>query len=87
MVSCDIMIRSYWRDFAWLEYCLRSIERYCTGFRAVIVAIPKKSVPWLRRHRPLPSHVRLVVCPDYDDDYLGQRSSSPVTELTSALPW
>ncbi|MGH8193625.1 MAG: DUF6492 family protein, partial [Woeseiaceae bacterium] len=70
---CDILIRSYWRDFAWLEYCLRSIEQHCSGFRVVILAIPERSVPWLNRWPPLPSGMRLEICPNYPDDYLGQQ--------------
>lgn len=74
LATCDIFIRSYWRDFAWLEYCLRSINRYCSGFREVIVVIPRKSKPWLRFYPGLRSQeVRLEFCRDYEDDYLGQQ--------------
>lgn len=74
-MTCDIVIRSYWRDFAWLELCLLAVERYCHGFSEVIVVIPRRSEPWLRRRRPLPPRVRLELCPDYADDYLGQQVS------------
>jgi hypothetical protein len=69
--SCDIVIRSYYRDFRWLRYCLASIERYCAGFRNVVVVIPKASKAkwdWLGL-----SADRVVCCPDYRDDYLGQQ--------------
>lgn len=75
MSNCDIIIRSYWRDFDWLTLCLRAIERHCVGFAEVILVIPRSSEPWLRRHPELPSTVRLELCPDYDDDYLGQQVS------------
>lgn len=73
VVTCDIVVRSYWRDFAWLELCLRAIERHCVGFGDVIVVMPRGSEPWLRRHPALPTSVRLELCPDYPDDYLGQQ--------------
>jgi hypothetical protein len=73
--TCDIVIRSYWRDFDWLEWCLASIGRFCTGFRDVVLILPQASQPWLSRHPCLQTPSRLVVCPDYADDYLGQQVS------------
>jgi len=72
-MTTDILIRSYWRDLPWLQYCLRAIDRFCVGFREVVLVVPKKSEPWLKRYPPLPGHVRLALCPDYRDDYLGQQ--------------
>lgn len=40
--KCEIFIVSYWKDFPWLEYVLRSIEKYCRGFAGVTVAIPER---------------------------------------------
>ncbi len=73
LVRCDIVIRSYWKDFAWLELCVGAIEQHCRGFGAVIVVIPRSSEPWLRRHPPLPAAVRLEIERDFRDDYLGQQ--------------
>ena len=39
---CEIFIVSYWKDFPWLELCLRSIAKYCRGFAGVTVAIPAR---------------------------------------------
>ena len=39
-MTCDIFIRSYSKDFPWLFYALKSIQRYASGFRDVIVVIP-----------------------------------------------
>ena len=71
---CDILIRSYWKDFEWLEFCLASIEKHCRGFRAVIVVVPHSSEPWLRQYT-LPGFARITFCPDYADDYLGQQAT------------
>lgn len=40
-MKVDIFIRSYEKDFKWLQYCLRSIKRYALGFNEVIIAYPK----------------------------------------------
>jgi hypothetical protein len=39
-MTTDIFIKTYPGDFNWLPYCLRSIQKFATGFRDVIVAIP-----------------------------------------------
>lgn len=39
-MSCDIFIVSCDRDAEWLRYCLRSIQKFGTGFRKINVAIP-----------------------------------------------
>src|SRR5947209_4154135 len=70
--TCDLFIRSYWKDLEWLRFCLASIQRYCHGFRSVIVVVPRSTAPWLRRVS-LPPHVRVEFCRDYPDDYLGQQ--------------
>jgi hypothetical protein len=79
-MSCALFIRSYWKDLEWLELCLRSIERHCHGFSEVVVVVPESSQAWLVRH-PLPGTFRLLYCPVYVDDYLGQQ----VTKLHADL--
>lgn len=44
-MTCDIFIRSYDKDFEWLSYCLRSIQRFATGFRSIVVVTPHGQVP------------------------------------------
>ena len=39
----DIVIRSYYKDFRWLEWCLRSIDRFCQGFRQVVLVVPGRA--------------------------------------------
>lgn len=38
----EILIVTYWKDFPWLHYALRSIRKYLTGFQGVTVACPTK---------------------------------------------
>jgi len=44
--TCDIFIRTYPNDYEWLNYCLESIRKYCSGFRRCGWCHP--------RHRPMP---------------------------------
>lgn len=37
----DIFIRTYSKDLQWLKYCLRSISKYVTGHRNIIICIPQ----------------------------------------------
>ena len=84
-MAVDIVIRSYWKDFEWLVYCLKSIRRYCTGFRQVILVIPQKSEPWLSRYGIRNDDKQIVLCPDYADDYLGQQVTKTYADtLTDA---
>lgn len=69
--TVDIVIRSYYRDLSWARYCLASIERYCRGFRDVVLIVPRGSFEKLR-WMGLEAD-RVEVCPDYPDDYLGQQ--------------
>lgn len=41
--TCDILIKSYPPDYELLGYCLRSIEKFASGFRQVILIIPKQA--------------------------------------------
>lgn len=72
----DIVIRTYDRDLPWLWYALRSIHKYVTGYRRIIVAIPSEQTHLLRRLTA--EHV--VGVPDMYDGYLGQ-------QLTKMQAW
>ena len=69
--TCDILIRSYHRDFPWLSNCLKSIEKYCHGFAETVLVVPASSYGSLGPLIGLGP--RIVVCRDYRDDYLGQQ--------------
>ena len=40
-MKCDIFIRSYKKDSEWLEYCIKSIEKYASGFNDIIITYPE----------------------------------------------
>jgi len=33
----DIFIKTYYKDYIWLKYCLRSIQKFASGFRNIII--------------------------------------------------
>lgn len=35
--NVDIFIKTYYKDFKWLEYCIKSIKKFCKGFRDVVI--------------------------------------------------
>lgn len=43
----DIFIRTYEKDYEWLFWCLKSIAKFCVGFRKIMVVSPHSSPPWL----------------------------------------
>jgi hypothetical protein len=38
-MKTTIYIKSYKRDLPWLEYCAKSIEKYCTGFHNILLVL------------------------------------------------
>jgi hypothetical protein len=71
-VNVDLFIRSYYKDLAWLSYCLRSVRKYGRGFRKVILVVPHSSAARLARSL-LDHEVEPHFCEDFVDDYLGQQ--------------
>lgn len=61
----DILIKTYPADFGWLEYCLRSIDKFCSGFRQVNIVTPEP-LPFATRHR-------VIIEPDEGNGYLRQQ--------------
>lgn len=43
----EILIVTYRKDFPWLMYCLRSIQRFCKGFSRVVILVPQGDVDLL----------------------------------------
>lgn len=58
----DIFIKSYPADYPWLNYCLRSIQKYASGIRQIILVTPK----------PIPGSAESIALYVYDilKDYI-----------------
>lgn len=61
----EIVIKSYPKDYEWLSYCLRSIQKFCHGFNGVVVLLPKSA--------PLVLTAEKVVLLDVEEGYLSQQ--------------
>jgi hypothetical protein len=48
-MNTEIFIVTHAKDFPWLVYCLRSIDKFARGFSAVSVVVPDEDVPSLRQ--------------------------------------
>jgi hypothetical protein len=69
MVS--LYIRTFRGDICWLEYCLQSIHRNLRGWDEIIVCIPEGQ----EHHLAHLTTERMVICPAWKDDYIGQQVS------------
>lgn len=76
-MNVDLWICSLPRDYQWLDYCLRSIEKYFTGWRRIHVAIP----PRVCRPANWANHGRI----DWHAELLGFRSGYVCQQLTKML--
>lgn len=76
--AIDIVIRTY--VLPWLELSLLSIARHVEGYRTIVVVVPGSSVERLRGDE-MPASARAILhqCPDYADDYAGEK----VTKLSA----
>lgn len=41
-VSHSIFIKSYRKDFPWLIYCLRSLAKFASGFKDIVLVVPEE---------------------------------------------
>lgn len=65
---CDLFLKSYPADYRFAEYLCRSIDKFCHGFRRLIIVAPDDQCP-----RPnLPTAI--VVQPEHSPTYLGQQA-------------
>lgn len=64
-MKVDIVIKTYPPDYPWLAYALKSIQKFATGFRDVIVMHP--------RAHTLPLTKEKLVPVDYEENYLTQQ--------------
>ena len=61
MTTADLVVKTYPGDYSWLPYLFRSIAKYATGWRELIVIIEEQyDAP------PLPEGARLVRCRRYE---------------------
>jgi hypothetical protein len=69
----DIFIKSYYKDFKLLNYCLQSIEKNVTGYNKIVVVVPARDYQIFiaEVHTDLPIEVNAIH--EYGDGYLFQQ--------------
>jgi hypothetical protein len=70
--TIDIFIRTYSKDLEWLAYCLKSIDKFVTGHRNIIISIPEQEKHLLK---PFNLTKELIVAwkPTTDNGYIDQQ--------------
>ena len=68
----SVFIRTYHGDLAWLKYCLASVHRNLRGWAEIVVCIREGQEALLEG---IITTERVVTCPRYPDDYIGQQIS------------
>lgn len=66
--TCDLFLKTFPEDYPWAEYCLRSIDKFCTGFRRLVIVAPDASCP-----RPSVVPHILVTIPEMPNGYNWQQ--------------
>jgi hypothetical protein len=72
MHTIDIFIKSYRKDFQWLQYCLMSIRRNVTGYNNIILLIPEADKD-LFDTRDLPERTYVHYVNEYGNGFLYQQ--------------
>jgi len=68
-ISCDIFIKTFIKDFEWLTYCTRSITRFASGFKDVVLVSSENLPPLFMKN------LRAYTKPDEGKDgYLVQQA-------------
>ena len=76
MKTADIVIKTFPTDYGFLEYCLRSIAKFATGYRQLLVIIEEQyEAP------PLPEGARLIRCRQYQDTDCPPSRGVPIERL------
>lgn len=76
-MNTSIFIRSYAPDFQWLSFCLRSIHKFASGFKEVVIAVPEGHEQGLK-HLTVE---RVMTVHDGQPGYLCQQSDKMHADL------
>ncbi len=80
----DIFIRTYYKDFDILFYCLYSIKKYCKNYRDIIICIKEKDYNLFSKRFDLEG-LKIIKEHNYDNkiDYVGQQISKLYADIWS----
>ena len=71
----DIFIKSYYKDFKFLNYCLKSIEKNVVGYNKIVLVIPEQDEQELIKliDKDLKLKIELIKVREYGNGYLFQQ--------------
>ncbi len=74
-MTCDVFLRSYAGDLAWVPYALRSLQKFVTGIRDIIISVPEEDLPAFKTLNLVKERlVKSEVPTGAMDPYLGQQA-------------
>jgi hypothetical protein len=76
MITCDLIVKTFPGDYPWLEYLFRSIAKYATGYRDLLVIIEEQY-----KAPPLPEGARLIRCRQYEGTSCPPSRGVPIERL------
>lgn len=82
-MTTDIFIVTYAADARWLEYCLRSIDKFATGFRQTVVAYPAHEQHVLGPICAAHKNVLQRIFPQGTDGHLDQNIAKTCADMYS----
>ncbi len=68
----DIFYKTYYKDFKLLEYSLRSIKKFVTGYNEIVILMSEKDIHLFNADN-LPDRCVIVGVSEYGDGYLYQQ--------------
>lgn len=77
---CEVLIVTYWKDFPWLKYALRSMVKYFRGFQGVTVVIPRKDAAAFAPLMAIPLHLNV----HYYDEVPGKGMVQHMVKMAEA---
>ncbi len=66
-MKVSILVVSWLQDLCWLEYCLRSISKFASGFHETVVLVPSQEATEFHKRLVLPSGTRFAAYPRVSD--------------------
>ena len=72
-MSTAIFIKSYAKDFKWLNYCLKSIDKYVEGYSEIILILDEGSNTSLHELKEIPFNLRIEWVKKEGNGYIFQQ--------------
>lgn len=82
----DIFIRTYAKDYPWLDYAVHSIAHYVSGYRKVVIAYPHTD-PTPTFSRRVPPNIEFVPVEDLANGYIGQQYTKLCAPMLTNAPF